>query len=294
MKFAVNYSPESLECFDEGVPIDLIKLPAWQELIDTVIPKYPAYVHLPLKIGNRKGVIDTDTGEPVVWSKIEAILEKTETPFVNLHLGFFENDFPKIPSDSIKKSGIDIAVAVAIREVEEACVRFGPENVIIENEHEGGAKKLLITMLPEVYHRVIEATGCGLLLDISHGRMAAKYLGRDAKEYISSLPVEHIREIHITGIQTLEPHWVDRLRKAGLKKSWRTMVDNRWMDHLPMTDADWPYLDWAMDCVRKGVWGKPWVVAYEVGGIGPFFGTFSDKSLMKIQLPRLYDIVQSV
>ena len=72
--------------------------------------------------------------------------------------------------------------------------------------------------LPEVVRRVIEETGCGLLLDLSHTRLAAQELGMDARDYISALPVERIHEIHVTGIQRFEGRWMDMVRRAGIKE----------------------------------------------------------------------------
>jgi hypothetical protein len=64
------------------------------------------------------------------------------------------------------------------------------------------------TYLPETICRVVEETDCGLLLDLSHARLAAWALNMDPQDYVNQLPVQRICEIHVTGIQRIDRHWV--------------------------------------------------------------------------------------
>lgn len=56
---------------------------------------------------------------------------------------------------------------------------------------------------------MIADTGCGLLHDLAHARLAARALGMDERETIQALPVRRVRELHITGIGLHEGEWVD-------------------------------------------------------------------------------------
>jgi hypothetical protein len=105
------------------------------------------------------------------------------------------------------------------------------------------------------------------LLDVSHARIAAHYIGMNAKEYIEALPVRRLREMHFTGIH----NW----------NGYR-------MDHLPILEDDWPWLDWVLENVNNGAGGKSELLAFEYGGIGEFFERFSDSEVMAVQVPRLY------
>ena len=295
MNLAVNYSPEALRLRESGqIQFDLLKLPAWPEVIEQVVGKQPCYVHFPLKVGRGKGVIDNETKKPIRWKKIEKMLKQTETSFVNLHVELSVKHYPSIPQDSTNLNHFNQVLENVLRDVCEAVDHFGPDKVIIENEHDGKGHHLKLNILPGLFHRIIAETGCGFLLDVSHARIAARALALDEKEYLQALPVQHIRELHLTGIQWFGEEHIQKARAAGLEEKWIERISHHWMDHLPMTDDDWPMMQWAADQIRLGKWNRPWVAALEYGGLGGFFGTFTDENVLCQQVPRLYRMMQTV
>ena len=163
--------------------------------------------------------------------------------------------------------------------------RFGAERVVVENDHSGG-RNLPAAYRPDVICRLVEETGCGFLLDVAHARIAARHLGLDVRPYIEALPVGRIREMHITGVQFFDTAWAERLRQAGEDESVIRFCAGRWMDHLPMTEEDWDLAAWALDRIRSGAWARPWVVAFEIGGVGPFFGATTDAGALARDIPR--------
>jgi len=188
---------------------------------------------------------------------------------------------------------IDMLTEYLICDVRAVVGRFGPERVIIENDHGNGDRHLLAAYLPKTVWQIIEETGCGLLLDLSHARLAARRLSMDAREYVSLLPVEHIREIHVTGIQRFGGRWTHLLHRAGISDSTIQHFADRLLDHLPMTDKDWRFFAWAMEQVHSGAWAKPWVVTFEYGGVGPLFKAITDPRVLTEQIPRLYELVKN-
>jgi uncharacterized protein (UPF0276 family) len=292
MQFAVNYSPEALALLDEGqIHFDLVKLPAWPHVIEEVVGHYPCYVHFPLKVGRGKGVIDNETKEPVKWKKVEKMLKQTGTPLVNLHVELSAKHYPDIPLTSTAPVHFEQVLENTLHDVRAAGRHFGPEKVIIENEHDGKGHHLHLNLAPELFHAIIRETGCGLLLDASHARIAARALGVDEHAYLSALPVQHLRELHLTGIQWFGEEHIQKVRTAQLDESWIEKISHHWMDHLPMTAEDWPMVAWVLDNVRAGAWCKPWVASLEYGGLGGFFGTFTDKQVMCEQIPRLREMM---
>ncbi|GAB4582032.1 MAG: hypothetical protein Fur0022_47840 [Anaerolineales bacterium] len=292
MKFAVNYSPQTFTLLKKGkIQFDLFKLPAWPKLITKIRGKYPCYVHLPLKVGRGKGVIDNETKEPVKWKKIEKMLQKTDTPLVNLHVELANKHHPDIPQDAVTPEHYERVVTQIIQDVRLAVQQFGGEKVIIENEHDGKGSQLKLNILPQLYHDVIGETGCGFLLDLSHARIAARALGQDEKAYVNALPVQHLRELHLTGIQWFGEDHIQKVRAANLDEKWIEKISHNWMDHLPMTTEDWPMVQWAVGNIQSGAWHQPWVAALEYGGLGGFFGTFTDELVLLEQIPRLNDIL---
>ena len=132
-----------------------------------------------------------------------------------------------------------------------------------------------------------------MLLDISHARLAAHHLGMDAWDYIHALPVERIREIHVTGIQHFDARWVALLRRAGLDAGVIQGLVGRLVDHLPLTADDWAFAAQSLDHIRRGVWGQPWIVALEYGGVGPVWEAVTDMEVLREQIPRLYELVKT-
>lgn len=293
MKFAVNYSPEALLLRDAGqIFFDLVKLPAWPKVINEVSGKYPCYIHFPLKIGRGKGVIDNETKERVKWKKIEKMMRQTKTPLVNLHVELTAKHFPDIPLKSTAPNHFAKVIETTLHDLCEAVGHFGSENVIIENEHDGKGHHLHLNLLPELFHTLIQETGCGLLLDVSHARISARALGVDEKTYLNALPVKHIRELHLTGIQWFGDEYIQKVRAAHLEEAWIEKISYHWMDHLPITGEDWQMLQWVFTNVDSGAWQKPWVASLEYGGLGGFFGTFTDEKVLCEQVPRLYEIIK--
>ncbi len=52
---------------------------------------------------------------------------------------------------------------------------------------------------PSSWRRLVERTGCGLLLDVNNVYVSAHNLGFDAGRFIDTLPAEAIGEIHLAG-----------------------------------------------------------------------------------------------
>ncbi|MHB8645887.1 MAG: multinuclear nonheme iron-dependent oxidase [Thermomicrobiales bacterium] len=294
MNFAVHYSRPAADLLDTGkIAPDYFKCPAWPDLIATVQAKYPLYVHFPLRVGQGTGeALDTETHRPADWTKVEMLLARTNTPFVNVHLEPTTDDHPDIPADTTDPGHIAFLTDCLIRDLRAVVARFGPERVIAENVPNGDGC-LRPAYMPAVIRRVVEECGCGLLLDLSHARRAARALGMDAVDAIAMLPVERTREIHSTGIQQFDDHWMRVLRGAGLNEHVVAQFAGRWQDHLPFTDADWAFTAWSLGQIARGHWGQPWIVALEYGGVGSLWEALTDAAVLAAQVPRLAAMVHA-
>ena len=295
MRMAINYSREAAALLRAGrVQIDVFKCPAWPDLVEEALELAPVYIHFPLNVArDLDSAIDTETRAPIDWQRVDSLLIRTDTPYVNLHFAPEATTYPDIPVDSTAPEHIERITADAIRSVEAATRRYGAERVILENVPDAGHQVLRPALLPEVLTTVIQATGCGFLLDISHARIAADFLGVDDRAYINAMPVDRLREIHVTGIHRLTETMLDLLRAAGVNGSGYERLVGRLVDHLPFTDDDWRFLDGCLDQIRREEWSAPWVVAFEYGGVGGLWELVGDQNVMAQQLPRLYDAVHS-
>jgi len=266
MRLAINWSPEAAELFDTGkIQFDLYKCPDWPDLVKDAQSQQAAYIHFPLSIG---------AGQMPDWNfaQIHDWLEKTDTRFVNCHI---------TPRNSHISEDIDLdsLTELLYKEVAALVAEFGEELVIIENcpYFQGNIDRgyLLQGIEPELFHNLINATHCGLLLDVSHAQLTCNALERDFETYINALPVQHIREMHITGIG-----------------QWSTGITG---DHMPLTALDWERVDYCVQQIQNGQWRKPDVMAFEYGGIAMLKDLCgSDKNAIAEQVPRLWQISQTL
>lgn len=289
MRFALNYSPQAGDLVTGGqIEIDLFKCPAWPELAAEARTKRPVYIHFGLQVGSGRGQASND-GEkrPVDWAEIERWLQATDTRFVNLHLEATLGQHASIPFDSTAQADAGQVADAYCRDVMAVVSKFGPDRVLVENNHGNNTKALAAGILPDVIRRVVETTGCGFLFDLSHARLAARRLGMDEQAYIARLPVAQSREIHITGIQPFGSPWEERLRANGVDPERIARYQGRMLDHLPLTDADWEVMAWAAAELRQGRWGRPEIIAVECGGAGPLWQALTDAEALAEQIPRL-------
>lgn len=304
MQFAINYSRAADDLWRAGktcgeqsrtIRVDRFKCPAWQDLVAAVQKSYPVYVHFPLLVGAGIGdAIDAETNAPADWNKVEALLAQTDTPFVNLHLALTTKDYPNVPSQTADPAQIEIIVGNLLRDVRAVTRRFGAARVIVENIAPDGGATMLPALLPHNIARIVNETGCGFLLDLAHARLVAKYLGVDEREYVRALPVAKIREVHITGVQRLAGRFVELLHRAKVEYNFFESMLGQEMDHLPMTEPDWAFAEWALAQIRAGAWCEPWIVSFEYGGVSGAWEAITERAVLENDVPRLYEMVSGI
>ena len=269
MLLGINYSHPAAILLNQGrIQIDRFKCPDWYDMVNEASRICKVAVHSNLKAG-RGNLGQKD------WDNISKLFEVTQTPFLNLHLEARSQDFPGFPLDTDEPQYVDQIVERFVEDTEIATQHFGTERVILENVPYYGldGKVLRPSAQPHVIRKVLDETGCGLLLDLSHSRITSHYLGMDERAYISELPVDRLREIHFTGVHNL---------------------DGILHDHLSALETDWNLLSWAMENISSGKWPKPWLLAFEYGGVGGKFVTRSNPQVIAEQTPRLYSMVHSI
>ena len=270
MNLAMNYSPQAAALLEANrIQIDYFKCPDWPDLIAQAREYRPAAVHFEI-IASSGNLSQKD------WSLVDRLLDETGTNYINLHLASNIKDFPGFDLTSHNPLQRKQIIDKLIMDVCAVVERFGPERVIAENvPYRGipGHPILRPAGEPEIIREVIETAGCGFLLDISHARMAAHYLGMDEFDYMSRLPVQSLRELHFAGIHII--HGILR-------------------DHLSIQPQDWPVLEWVLGNIQRGEWSKPWMLAFEYGGVGETFEWRSDPQVIADQLPRLYQLVNPI
>jgi uncharacterized protein (UPF0276 family) len=269
MLLAINYSRPAAALYTQGnIQIDRFKCPDWPDMIQEASRLCPVAVHSNLRAG--RGNLDE-----INWDRILPLLEATHTPYLNLHLEMRNTDFPELPPEKINFPSVDSIIERAINDIKIATQHFDKEKVILENVPYRGIddKTLKLSVEPWVIRQVLDETGCGLLLDISHARISSHHLGMEERRYISELPVERVRELHFTGVHN----------SNGILQ-----------DHLEPSEADWTLLEWALDNISGGTWPRPWLLAFEYGGVGEKFALRSDPRAIAEHAPRLYAMVKDL
>lgn len=269
MQLAINYSPQALQLWREGViHIDLFKCPDWPGLVAEVSRYHALYVHCSLIVGMGQ-LADVDMEALARW------LDTGETQVINTHLVALRSTFA--PGERVDADAI---VSRIVHELEPLCNRFGAERILVENLtcplRGWGADQLPASVDPAVIAAVCERSGCGLLLDLAHATLACEGTGRaDICGYLDAMPVHRLRELHVVGIQP-EPD------EQGLRH-----------DHFALTESDWAIAEYALGQIRAGEWRHPERMAFEYGGIGEKFDYRSDPAVIATQLPRLYALAKS-
>lgn len=270
MKFAINYSPQAEQLLNAGkIQVDLFKCPSWDDLVPDVHSKHGAYVHFGFIAGNGM-VREVDLDWVQKW------LDTTHTVTVNTHLVLQDSDFAD--GETISIEGV---IEKAVADVEYLGERFGNDCVTVEHipyPDPGWNDGLLKEAVdPAVVSEIVKRTGCGLLMDVAHGIRASEGLGiTDKKDYLSRMPVHALRELHVVGILA-DPD------DNGVRQ-----------DHYELLPDDWAMVEWVIEQIRDGDWHPPDIMAFEYGGIGPLFEPRSKIEVIEAQVPRLYQLAQSV
>ena len=294
MKLAVNYSAATAELLRRSrVRFDYFKTPAWADLIKTAGTLRPVNVHFPLLVGSGKGAVDGETGGAPDWDKIETLLADTGTPLINVHLAAPPSAYSGMPPNSNDPARIEWVTERLIADVSAVVHRFGAERVIAENNPPNPDECLRPAYQPEVISRVVRETGCGLLLDLAHVRLAAAALDMEPQHYAQTLPTERICEIHVAGVQRIEGQWLARVMQHGVPAADIGSLVGREFDHLPMTEADWQFFEWSLSQIRAGLWREPWIITFEYGGVGTLWEALTDAEALVAQIPRLYRLVSA-
>lgn len=292
MEFAINYSPQAATLAAKNqISVDRFKCPPWDATIADAEKTRPVYLHLSLRVGAGIGdAIDTERNQPADWRRIEALCQRTDTPYINLHLFPLQSDFPDLRTDTERAEDRERLFEAAVRDIEAVVRRFGAEKVMLENVYSIPGENFHLSYHPAYLRQIIETAGCGLLLDIAHASIAAAQWAMDARDYLTAMPLERICEIHLAGIQVVDEHWEAILRATAPKL--REQFAGRPLDHLPMTEDDFALCGWAFEQLKSGAWKHPWIISLEYGGVGALWEALTDEAVLSEQVPRLYELLQ--
>ena len=200
MKIACNYFPETEQLFDEGaIELDYFKFPAltFQMEIMKNLDEFEAFcagttARRPILL---HGLYPAphDLSSPSFQSEFDdtasdRLIKMTKTPGISLH--------PSLTRFSTNDSFDDILNTIISNASFLKDKYSHLEFVSLENLDHLTWGDLI---KPEIITKLINDSGCGFLLDVSHAYYASRYLKIPFYDYLMRLPLGKITEIHING-----------------------------------------------------------------------------------------------
>ena len=173
-----------------------------------------------------------------IVARTRAALERTRAPWLSVHLGFSAAEVffdvhmtarsPALPRDelfaNICRNIRALASAIAVP-------------LILENLDycPGGAYEQICD--PAFIAAVLNETDAGLLLDLAHARVSASRMGVPIEDYLGQLPLERVRQLHISGPRSRDGVLFDA--------------------HESLLDEDYALLEWVLERTQ------PWALTLE-------------------------------
>lgn len=242
---------------ENAAPIDALEVGPYYSLeqvqsVKARFPQFPIYFH--------PGAMLRGLGRVAPrLARMRTYLECTGSPWASLHM----STIPPLPLRLAVRWGLYLPISP-----ERATVRYIADvrawqkqvsvPIVLENMTwpVNPRGRYSFHTEPERIRRILDATGCSLLLDLGHARTAAPILHMDADTYIDSLPLDRVVEIHVSG---------PRLRDG--------MLDDA---HEPLDQADYALLE------RTLAKTHPQVVTLEY---------WRERNHLRKQLAHLHDIL---
>lgn len=266
----------------EEPPVDYMKVGPFMgmEAIRALSQAYPLMLHLD----------DTLSGHTPLprdqVARLQDLVHLTGTPWTSEHLGFGVAEITLDESLQVHALSLGLRREVAQTNIARnaSALRAAlPVPLLLEN----------VPLYPNVVHRhvtrpafireVLGLAGCDLLLDLAHARVTASLLGMTPEAYLNALPLERVREIHVSGpraISTLPPTRQRLLQDNALTVASELVFDEGWLVdvHDTMTEVDYALLAWTLARCR------PMAISLEY---------YRDAARLQEQLLRLSQIIEN-
>lgn len=257
IQLTTNLSDSLLELIhSSSAPIDGVEVGPWFSVqqIRTwrqTLPELPFFFHGGDLI-ERVGII------PGAIPKITAYLQSTKSPWVSMHITMWLPGMIwlmlrhgwRMPLPNPRR-----ATRRFVRQV----MRLAHSTqvpVILENTEPLPFNGYDFEVRTERITEVLEKTGCGFVLDTGHARVSAAALKMDVHDYLNSLPLDRVVQVHVSGPRVRDGRLVDA--------------------HEPMQETDYALLDLVLARTH------PQVVTLEY---------IREQDALREQLFRLRDVV---
>jgi uncharacterized protein (UPF0276 family) len=267
LKLACNYSDHLLQFLPASIiKLDYIKL-SRADVLATEMAKArqycPALLHHLPSLG-----LQADFWQTFNYRELNQAATQAATPFLSIHFDAYTREIGVLNPDDLFSLLVQnyrqLQKQISLPLLIENCDRypyFG-ENKIDDTRYEVISQPAFIT-------RFIETVHAPLLLDLAHAQCAADFYQLPVRTYLNQLPLDQVREIHLSGSRRLN----------GLLRD----------THYALEDQDYDLLQWTLNHCR------PEIVTLEYGGTGETYiqpeHEKNDPHVLLIQLQRLSQII---
>ena len=195
MRLGLGDRPYFRQALQTGLaPVDFVELVAEHYFDACHIPiaeDYPVVVHsLAMSLGSPD---ELDEG---YLACVKKVADLADAQWVSDHLAFTRTagiDLGHLNPVPLDEATLEL-VSGKVRQVQHRLGRpFLVENIATHLSVPGGLSE------PLFLNRLCEATGCGILLDVTNLFVNAANHGFDVQAYLRALNLDHVRQIHLIG-----------------------------------------------------------------------------------------------
>ena len=187
-------------------------------MLDAVAARYPISCHgVGLSLGGADGL------DAAHLARLNALFARVKPALVSEHLawsgvdGTYFNDLLPLPYT-------EEALVVVAANIAAAQDSFG-RRILVENPSAYVAFSGETMSETEFLTRLVDRTGCGLLLDINNVYVSAANTGGDAGAYLRALPAAAIGEIHLAGHTAVNGMLIDTHSARVSDAVWSLYAD---------------------------------------------------------------------
>lgn len=208
-KLCATYSSDLIDLdHDPQVEFQYIRIGNWHELAlaDEALTAFSDRTFLYHYNGN---VPHDEVDRRTFVETLNAWQRRTDCPWLSFHLDYHgEDEIRQIlrgerkPPLYHEQDAFDL-LCDGVRQVQ----RQVDVPLILENMPSWPQPYPCLEVSPDFVWRVLEATGCGFLLDTEHARMTAGTLGLDLYDYMTALPLDLVVEVHVSSPRYLGGKW---------------------------------------------------------------------------------------
>jgi uncharacterized protein (UPF0276 family) len=228
-RLTVNYSQalQGMVLAGEQLPMDGVEVGPWfsVEEIERARQRLPGWL-FHLHMGS---LISRVRYRPGTIKRLKRYLSCTENEWLSAHIELLPLARFLLGSRLgiyLARPDVGQAVERFVRTLERVTAATGMP-MVLENLSSLPASEYAYAAEPAILSEVLEASDSGLLLDLAHARLAAAYRGQAPEAYVSALPLDRVRQIHVSGIR---------------------MRNGRWYDaHESLQEEDYRLLAWALE-----------------------------------------------